>query len=325
MSFIGSSKEWFNWKVNSAYIVSQVLYMLSWYCMRLQRKKILPLLQNIELTTKPFMKLKINAWMALVFFYYFIVYPIVLGVLSFKEYRDSYLDFLMYGLNFGSELFKSVYFAVKFMMLLSFIHFCNAVILLLFLIICHKVTASLEEFENHMNNASLEEIVHAEPSLADKYIRIINALKKVQHVFSMATFCLCLGYITSSFATLSFLFLSIKTVYKPIMFEHIFVLSSNSISLISVFYFAGRIPIKMMDIKSAFYAKYVTAASVLKNVNLSTKLSTLNKLVDLPEIVLSGCDILYYTKQNIFSAFGIFITYGLLLFQFNKQDIHEMP
>ncbi|GFY39499.1 hypothetical protein TNIN_224771 [Trichonephila inaurata madagascariensis] len=215
MSFIGSSKEWFNWKVNSAYIVSQTLYMLSWYCMRVQRRKILPLLQSIELITKPFKKFKINAWMAAVFFHYFILYPIVLGVLSYKEYRDSYLDFLMYGLNFGSELFKSVYFVVKLMTLLSFVHFCNAATIMLFLMICQKVTTSLEEFESFLNNISLEEIVNV--CLADKYIRIINALKEVQGIFSKASFCLCLGYIASSFATLSFLLLSTKTVSKPIV------------------------------------------------------------------------------------------------------------
>ncbi|GFV17550.1 hypothetical protein TNCV_4028801 [Trichonephila clavipes] len=325
MSFIGSAKEWFNWKVNSAYIVSQTSYMLSWYCMRVQRRKILRLLQSIELITKPFKKLKINAWMTAVFFHYFMLYPIVLGALSHKEYRDSYLDFLMYGLNFGSELFKNVYFAANLMMLLSFINFCNAAIIMLFLMICQKVTTSLEEFESCLNSISSGEIVNAEFSLADKYIRIINALKEVQRIFSMASFFLCLGYIASSFATLSFLLLKMKTVSKPIVFEHLFVFSSNAISLISVFYFAGRIPIKMMDIKSAFYAKYITVSSVSCNVDLSTKLSTLNKLVDLPEIVLSGCDILYYTKQSIFSAFGIFITYGLLLLQFNKQDIHGMP
>ncbi|GFT83532.1 uncharacterized protein NPIL_297241 [Nephila pilipes] len=318
MSFVSSSKDWFNWKVNSAYIVGQILYMLAWYSMRFQRKKIMPLLKNIELITKPIMKRKINICLGVVFFHYFVFFPIVLSLLFFKDYRDLYLDFLMYGLNLGSELFKTIYFAVKLMLMLSFVQFCNAVILMLFLTINYKVATSLEEFKNDINSISSEEIANSQLILANKYIKIINILKEIQAIFSVSSFCLCLGYIAASYASLSFLLLSTEIFPKPILFEHVFVFISNSISLVSVFYFAGRIPIKMADIKSAFYTKYVTAISALHSVNLSEKLTTLNKLVDLPEIVLSGCDILYYSKQNIFSTLGFFITYGLVLLQFNQ-------
>ncbi|GFT69364.1 hypothetical protein TNCV_2142781 [Trichonephila clavipes] len=108
-----------------------------------------------------------------------------------------------------------------------------------------------------------------------------------------------------------------------ILFERLFVLLTSTISMISLFYFGGRIPIRIAKIRNAFYAKMVAITFGMFDAESQARLDTLNKLVDLPEMVLSGSDIIFYTKTNIFATLGSFVTYSLLLLQFKHEDIPE--
>ncbi|GFY71338.1 hypothetical protein TNIN_53661 [Trichonephila inaurata madagascariensis] len=190
-----------------------------------------------------------------------------------------------------------------------------------FLIICYYASLSLEEIKNGIVSATTQEDRKPQPNLADKYSSLIRILKEVQQIFSLASFSLCLEFITSSFTCLSILLLRPDSMLKLHKFESGSMLITNTASLIAMFYFGGRIPLEMTDIRMTFYVKYMEESNRFTHNNSQAKLSSLKKLVDLPEIVLSGCDIVHYTKTNIFSAIGSFITYTLLLLQFNHRNI----
>ncbi|GFW74959.1 hypothetical protein TNCV_2678271 [Trichonephila clavipes] len=167
-----------------------------------------------------------------------------------------------------------------------------------------------------------EEFLKKQSSLSERYGKIIAFSQDTQQTFSVTSFLQCLGFIASSFTTLSFLLLQ-EGVIPSVLFENIFSLVTTSLSMISIFYIGGRIPVKMAEVRNAFYAKCAMISPGQFSPNVRMEFFALSKLVDLPEMVLSGCDILYYTKQNIFSALGSFITYSLLLLQFNNQNLSK--
>ncbi|XP_071043021.1 uncharacterized protein [Parasteatoda tepidariorum] len=68
----------------------------------------------------------------------------------------------------------------------------------------------------------------------------------------------------------------------------------------------------MRKMKESFYVEYakmsVSRAGELKKL----KLSALKEIIDLPEVVLTGYDVLVFTKANYFSLLGAFVTFGLI-------------
>ncbi|GFQ65746.1 hypothetical protein TNCT_697931 [Trichonephila clavata] len=318
---ISNSDGWTNWKMILGYFATKSLLLLSWYSMFFRKKNILHLLQKIELMTTPMMKHKINACFMFAAFLYFICFPIVTTASMNREYLDVYSQYFMYRLDIENIVFKCICYAVKMLLHFNFIQFCNSVILLLYLTVCHYVTASLEKFKDDIVSMPPEEFLKEQPGLSERYSKIIAVLQDTQQTFSLTSFLQCLGFIASSFSTLSFLLLYPEGVSTPVLFESIFILVTASFSIISIFYIGGRIPIKMVEVRNAFHAKCATIPPGRYGPYIRFEFFALSKFVDLPGMVLSGCDILYYTKENIFSAMGSFITYSLLLLQFNSQTL----
>ncbi|GFS47473.1 hypothetical protein NPIL_553141 [Nephila pilipes] len=238
-----------------------------------------------------------------------------------QSYRDEYVQFLMYRLDFGSAVFKHVYYLMKMMFHVCFNHFCTSVILLLYLTACYYASSSLEKFKNDVVSTPFEEFMKIQPALSERYCKIIVVVQDIQQTFSLTSFFLCLGYIAASFTTLSFMLLFPERGIESLLFENVFALVTTAFHMIMLFYFGGRIPVKMVEVRNAFHVKCSTISSGKLHPDVRMELTALSKLVDLPEIVLSGCDILYYTKKNIFSALGSFITYTLLLLQFNNKGL----
>ncbi|GFQ73703.1 hypothetical protein TNCT_219371 [Trichonephila clavata] len=319
--FIARDKAWMNWKENVCFIASEVLYMLSWYSIRFQKNKILPLLQKVESVSKPFEALKIDILVGIVFCSYFVFFPLVLTTASDKEFRMTYTLYFMYGFDYGSDAFKDVYVFVKLISMMSFIPFCIFTVLMLYLVISFYLSLSLEEFKRAIVISSSQEFVNSLPTLTKKYDRILNVLREFQDTFSLTSFFLCLGHIAVSFTTISFLLLFPNFVDAMVLFERLYVFLTSTISIISLFYIGGQIPVKMAGIRATFYAKMVAITPGMLDAESQARLDILNKLVDLPEIILSGSDIIFYTKTNIFGTLGSFVTYSLLLLQFKHEDI----
>ncbi|GFQ65749.1 hypothetical protein TNCT_697951 [Trichonephila clavata] len=323
MLTISNTDDWMNWKVNLGYTATETLLLLSWYSTYFKKKNILHLLQKIELMTTPMMKHEINACLMIVAFLYFICYPIGIIASTDRKYFDGYLHFLLYRLDIGNKVLKCICYAVKMLLHFSFMQFCNSVILLLYLTVCHYVSASLEKFKEYIANMPPEEFLKEQSGLSERYSKIIAVLQDTQQTFSLTSLLQCLGFIASSFTALSFLLLFPEAVIPSVLFENVFSLVTTSFSMFSIFYIGGRIPVKMAEVRNAFYAKCAMTSSVQFGHDIRLKFFALSKLVDLPRMVLSGCDIVYYTKQNIFSALGSFITYSLLLLQFNNQALSK--
>ncbi|GFT39210.1 hypothetical protein TNCV_2897311 [Trichonephila clavipes] len=152
-----------------------------------------------------------------------------------------------------------------------------------------------------------EEFLKEQSKLSERYSKIIAVLQDTQETFSLTSFLQCLGFIASSFSILLFMFLFPEKVTPSVLFERIFPLATASFSMILIFYIGGRIPIKMAEVRNAFYVKCATIPPGQYGPYIRMEFFALSKLVDLPGIMLSGCDILFYTKQNIFSATGSFI------------------
>ncbi|GFR00417.1 hypothetical protein TNCT_466881 [Trichonephila clavata] len=317
--FMVSAENWMSWKINMGYIASQLFHILSWHSLRYERKRIIPLMLKIERLNKSDTKNKINICVAISVCYYFILYPSVSLVLLGDE--STVLEYFLYGLSLKSDLLKNVVFFIKTMIQVSVFQFLNALMIILYLAISYNAAKSLEEFEKDLISAATEDIFSSRTDFAQRYIKILSTLIEIQRVFSRSSFGLCLSYIAVSFTCLAAFLLLSNIITSLIKFIYISIFLVSAISLLSIFYFAGRIPIKMTNIRSVFYAKYTEDTSVFPRTCLEGNLIPLKKLVDLPEITLSGCDVVYYTKMNIFSAIGSFVTYSLLLLQFDNRDI----
>ncbi|GFS99038.1 uncharacterized protein NPIL_451401 [Nephila pilipes] len=147
--------------------------------------------------------------------------------------------------------------------------------------------------------------------------QIIKLAEEIQFVFSQASFIICMANFMSCLSNLSVIIFYMAQNVAPIIIEILFVLSSSLASMLSIFYNAGQIPIELKRF-----------SQILRDLHENRVLSGIaheNSLVerlilDESTFVLSGCDLVLFTRYGILTVFGTILTYGLLIL---SVDLHQ--
>ncbi|GFR12147.1 uncharacterized protein TNCT_735181 [Trichonephila clavata] len=151
--------------------------------------------------------------------------------------------------------------------------------------------------------------------------RIITVLEEVQAVFSKATLVICIGNFMSCFSNLGVvLYYSPKTVFLTAV-EVLFISTSTLVSLLSIFYFAGRIPLEM----NAFFRvtqKQFEKRTFLGVIEENTSVERL--LLQEKPLVLSGCEMIHFTRSGILAILGAILTYGLLILSVDLKSVNHI-
>ncbi|GFY64514.1 uncharacterized protein TNIN_14301 [Trichonephila inaurata madagascariensis] len=102
--------------------------------------------------------------------------------------------------------------------------------------------------------------------------------------------------------------------------EVLFISISTLVSLLSIFYCAGRIPLEM-DFFSRTIQKQFQKRALLGVVEENTSVERL--LLQEKTFVLSGCEMIHFTRSGILTILGAISTYGLLVLSVDLKNVNH--
>ncbi|GBM95037.1 hypothetical protein AVEN_81802-1 [Araneus ventricosus] len=204
----------------------------------------------------------------------------------------------------------SIYFYKLFMMYVVFPTLTNLVSLVYSIscLICHK---SLEKLCLEVEDCSPKELTTKKlVEFLQNRNRIIKVLKEIQSIFSTATFIICTANFMACFSNFGQVITYSPVYVELAVCETVNVAFLALVSMMSIFYYAGLIPMDMQrftDILREHYEQRALLGIVPEN-------SALERLVfEEKTFLLSGCDLIFYRKDTITTALGTILNYGLLI------------
>ncbi|GBL65294.1 hypothetical protein AVEN_218596-1 [Araneus ventricosus] len=146
-----------------------------------------------------------------------------------------------------------------------------------------------------------------------------DVLKNIQNAFSLPSLFIIIANLLSCGIVIAW-FLS----YDFENFEYYMIIRSvftgvNSFGcLIYVIWIAGGLPIQLQNLKEAFFEKAHSRLLLTRNLEES-KLKT--ELLEQPDFLFTGCDILSYKRSTVLALLGTLLTYTVLIVS-TKQASH---
>ncbi|GBN05800.1 hypothetical protein AVEN_88104-1 [Araneus ventricosus] len=145
-------------------------------------------------------------------------------------------------------------------------------------------------------------------------MKINSSLDDIRGVFSVPSFLIIVTEFLSCSHMFGYIIISGKhnAYFRPaIVVVTINVIASCS-STIGTLWMAGGIPVALNRLKESFYRK---AHSRYISHQVSEELHTKRELLEKPDFVLSGCDLMSYRRSSILVVLGTLFTYSVLVVQ----------
>lgn len=327
MSYANLKYRWDEYQVVISYNISNTLSLLLWYVLYTRKKSLTALLQKVDSIFSEIISVK-EVEIALINFvilFCIIFLPLFYSCISLylinKHDPGHYYTFYTYGHEIQNfTMGMNVYLFAKIFTSIMLDPMFIGTVTILYCIVCFRCYRLLSEYYNRLriilhndttllNNRSLQAI--------KDYTRIIRMLDQLQKVFSLPTFLLVLIDSTSSFTTLaSVLLYSLEERTTLVTAENTFVFANSAFLLTATIGFASQIPIIIRRIRDCM--QQLSENFFCYNHNClpeNSRTVHLRIIQERPAFVLSGCDIIYFTRRSILTALGTLFTYGLLIIQ----------
>lgn len=319
ITFKSVNEEWFDWKVDITYTISYALRLVTWHFIRLKSQIVIELIQKIQCLSKPAKKRKINIIIVVITVIVFAYAPTITSICTIYD-GELHFSYALHGANFEQDWLRSTLFFLKSLFTDCLPRLTETLILILYLVLCHKLSIAVMDFTKHVDALPVDAFMDSHCQFIKKHSTILDAIESLQSAFSLISLCLCSYYILLNFCKLSsFLLFDVKQLNGPLIFDHVYCIIFINISLYALFYFAGKIPSRMDKLKNSVYKKLASGTTDSMLGEDRVNLLVIHQIVSVPKTVLSGCELLDFTKKNLLAVFGALMTYGLLLVQLNRQ------
>lgn len=325
MSYKNLKRMWHEYQVVISYVTSNTLSLCLWHILYSRRKKLktflvkLASVSDVILVNKPRKKKLTNFAIFSVIVFLPIFYSCLTVFLINHNDKDHYHRFFTYGKTVENFTFTvNAYLFVKTLFSEMLDPVFTSIVTILYCTLCHRchllISACKRKLQALNRTRSNPRLLL---ELTRDYAKTIEMLELLQNVFSLPTFLLVVVDSTSSFTTLaSVLLYSSEERTALITAENVFVFANSALLLAATIGFAGQIPITMNEISSRSQRLYDTALWESNN-GARDRIEVL--LLDVIQrkkvFVLSGCDIIVFTRGAILTALGTLFTYGLLIIQ----------
>lgn len=185
--------------------------------------------------------------------------------------------------------------------------------------VCWKLRQFLLEHRKHFKNILKINLRYDLQNIFSNYIVILDLVESVDDAFSHIVFMTTIVNSVSVFSLMAICFQIINNgspVPPFISLEVSFILITSTTYLILTISTAAQIPIEIAKNTTALAKIYqkMKENSLFCKVNHNQKL--LKMIKKRPVIVLSGCHIIYFSRNLILTISGTLITYGLLIINF---------
>ncbi|GFY80142.1 uncharacterized protein TNIN_201611 [Trichonephila inaurata madagascariensis] len=276
--------------------------------------KILQSLCPLEWTLK--MNIAIICICCLPFTYAFMV---VLANINSSD--DFMFKFLCYGIVVENKTFKYLIAYYKCLLYYILHPTLTNVVSLTYCIFCLICSTFLQNLSSDIQKCPpMEFSTKVQIGFLKSRYRIIAVLEEIQAVFSKASLVICIGNFMACFSNLGeVLYYSPKTAFLTAV-EVMFISTSTLVSLLSIFYCAGRIPLEM-NAFSRVMQKQFEKRTFLGVIEENTSVERL--LFQEKIFVLSGCEMIHFTRSGILTILGAILTYGLLILSVDLKDVNH--
>lgn len=239
-TFVGMDKDWFDWKVDTAYVICFALGLGTWHITRRESKRVLGVIRKIQYLSRPTKPQKMNIIVITIIAVLF-TYP-VLGTWLVYIYDDQLelnVNIVLYGAKFKETSMIYACFVVR-----GVFHDCvpqmaNTLILLLYLVLCHETSIVVRDFTKEVDAIPVDAFIAYQSWFLKKHLAIIDVIQSLQTAFSITSFGLCSYYTLMNFCKLSgFLLLGRAVVDSngPLIFDYVYWIVYMTTSLFALFF-----------------------------------------------------------------------------------------
>ncbi|GFT33483.1 uncharacterized protein NPIL_668821 [Nephila pilipes] len=174
---------------------------------------------------------------------------------------------------------------------------------------CLRCSRVIKRLNREINQCKPEHFVPSKQiDILKRKAMIDDVLEVVQRSFSTTSFFL----ITTNFVSCCRLFgWNLMYAWHSVKAIETFFYGVSSLGcLIGILWVAGGLPIEQQKLKKEFYKKSLLR---LIFVGISQEPRLTKELLDSPDFVFSGCNILFYKRSSILVVIGTLLTYTILV------------
>lgn len=327
MSCANLKHKWHEYQVVISYIASYTFSLLLWYVLYMRKKSLTMLLHKLDSISNAVYSIRrieivlINFVTLSCVIFLPVLYSGISLYLMNREDPRHYYAFYTYGYEVKNfTIVINTYLFLKVFTSVMLDPIFTTTVTILYCILCfrcyklllkcyHKMKRILHHDSTFLNEHLLQAI--------KDYTKVIKILDQLQNVFSFPAFLLVLIDSTSSFTTLaSTLLYSLEERTSLVTAENIFVFVYSALLMTATIGFAAQIPIIIHRIRDCMI--HLSEKILWHTHNSLTECSRIvhiRTIQQRPVFILSGCDIIYFTRGAILTALGTLFTYGFLVIQ----------
>ncbi|GIY00424.1 uncharacterized protein CDAR_403581 [Caerostris darwini] len=280
-----------------------------WHCMRYKRKTLTAVLQRMQLNHLPLSKLTIN-------FSIFVILCMPTIILILRVYLEHSV-FWRYSLGQLIEYFvlhltipTCIFFLADFLL--------PCLITLLYCSLCFRCSKFINNLTNEIENISPQQFGPCvQFDILKRKSKVDDVLEDLENIFSKPSlFLIMLNFVTCVYHLGTMLVVSWG--YRHIIIESLFYSVVHFICVTAVFWSAGSVPVALNKLNRFFYRKAHSRLILVCSTSEGRKLK--RELVEKPEFVLTGCDVIVYRRSSILAFVGTLLTYSIITMDIKDKN-----
>ncbi|GFQ99233.1 uncharacterized protein TNCT_701311 [Trichonephila clavata] len=225
--------------------------------------------------------------------------------------QDFMFDFFTYGIAIEDKAMKYVIAYYKYLMYYFLYLTLPNLVTTTYVVSCRTCSESIQQLSLKGENCSPKAFTsRVQIGFMKDRKYIMKLVEEIQTVFSRASFFICMTNFMSCLSNLGQIIFYLTQNVAPTLIEILFISFSALTSMLSIFYYAGQIPIEMKRLTQVLKNKFEDR--VLLGTDQDNSIVE-RLLIEENTFVMSGCDLIFFTRNGILPVLGTILTYGLLI------------
>ncbi|GFU42474.1 uncharacterized protein NPIL_433961 [Nephila pilipes] len=292
-----------------AYIIAYPLSALTWYALRLKRKRFELILLRFQYSSLNLCKMNTNTFVLALS-----CIPVLFTIFLTIYVIDLDSNFYSYGYEISNEYARIIFLGLKnFIYVLVYPTFTN-LIALLYSILCRRSAALIHQLTDEMEHCPAELFVTSKQfDILKRKASIDVILDFIEDVFSFPTFIIVIANLFMCASVIGiYLYTSEWYIYRMSLYCERIIYFLNSLGcIVIIMWTSGGIPLEELKFRDIFYKKL---QSRMFSVGNPEEPWLVRWLFDKPEFVFTGWNILSYRRSTMFAVVGTLVTYTVLTY-----------
>ncbi|GIY28154.1 uncharacterized protein CDAR_219121 [Caerostris darwini] len=189
---------------------------------------------------------------------------------------------------------------------------------LLYCSLCFRCSKFINNLTNEIENISPQQFGPCvQFDILKRKSKVDDVLEDLENIFSKPSlFLIMLNFVTCVYHLGTMLVVSWG--YRHIIIESLFYSVVHFICVTAVFWSAGSVPVALNKLNRFFYRKAHSRLLLVCSTSEGRKFK--RELVEKPEFVLTGCDVIVYRRSSILAFVGTLLTYSIITMDIKDKN-----